>query len=61
MVDGRVVERPCGGHRFLKLEPWNLWQVLDNLRLGGTLKWEVETAGWEGQGVVCRKMAPLRL
>jgi hypothetical protein len=21
-VDGQVVERPCGGHRLLKLEPW---------------------------------------
>jgi hypothetical protein len=34
---------------------------LDNLRLGGALKWKVETVGSEGQGVVCGKLAPLRL
>jgi hypothetical protein len=32
-----------------------------NRRLGGALKWNVETIDWEGQGVVCGKPAPLRL
>jgi hypothetical protein len=32
-----------------------------NWRPGGTLRWKVETAGWEGRGVVCGKSAPARL
>jgi hypothetical protein len=32
-----------------------------NRRLGGALRWNVETIDWEGQGVVCGKPAPLRL
>jgi hypothetical protein len=32
-----------------------------NWRPGGTLRWKVETIGWEGRGVVCRKMTPPRL
>jgi hypothetical protein len=32
-----------------------------NWRLGGALRWKVETVGWEGRGVVCVKSAPQRL
>jgi hypothetical protein len=32
-----------------------------NWRLGEVLRWKVETIGWEGQGVVCQKLAPPRL
>jgi hypothetical protein len=32
-----------------------------NWRPDGTLWWKVETAGWEGWGVVCEKLAPPRL
>jgi hypothetical protein len=35
--------------------------LMDNPRPGGALRWKVETAGWEGQGVVRGKMAPPRL
>jgi hypothetical protein len=61
MVEGRVVERSHGGHRFLKLNFglsdrfWLTW------RPGGALRWKVETVGWEGRGVICGKPAPLRL
>jgi hypothetical protein len=34
---------------------------MDTLRSGGALRWKVETACWEGQGVVCGKSASLRL
>jgi hypothetical protein len=30
-------------------------------RLGGALRWKVESAGWEGRGVVYGKSAPPRL
>jgi hypothetical protein len=32
-----------------------------NWRSGGVLRWKVETASWEGRGVVCGKLAPSRL
>jgi hypothetical protein len=32
-----------------------------NWRSGGALRWKVETAGWEGRGVVCSKTTPPRL
>jgi hypothetical protein len=32
-----------------------------NWRPGEALRWKVETAGWEGRGVVCEKPAPPRL
>jgi hypothetical protein len=32
-----------------------------NWRPGGALRWKVETAGWEGRGVVCGKPTPPRL
>jgi hypothetical protein len=32
-----------------------------NKRMVRRLWWKVETTGWEGQGVVCGKSAPLRL
>jgi hypothetical protein len=35
--------------------------ILDNLRLGEALRWKVETVGSKGRGVVCGKLAPLRL
>jgi hypothetical protein len=35
--------------------------ILDTLRPGGALRWKVEIIGWEGQGVICGKLAPLRL
>jgi hypothetical protein len=35
--------------------------LLLNWRPGGALRWQVETAGWEGRGVVCRKPIPPRL
>jgi hypothetical protein len=44
----------------LKLEPWKLCIWL-NWRPGRTLRWKVETVSWEGQGVVCGKLAPRRL
>jgi hypothetical protein len=31
---------------------------LDNLRRGRALRWKMETAGWEGWGVVYGKPAP---
>jgi hypothetical protein len=36
-------------------------ELIDNLRLGGALRWKGVTAGWEGWGVVCRKPTHLRL
>jgi hypothetical protein len=36
-------------------------ELIDNLRLGGALRWKEETADWEGRGVVCGKTAPSRL
>jgi hypothetical protein len=38
MVDGRVVERPRGGHRFFKTQNFGLVD-------------KIWTAGWEGRGV----------
>jgi hypothetical protein len=32
-----------------------------NWRPGETLRWKVETVGWEGQEVVCGKPTPARL
>jgi hypothetical protein len=32
-----------------------------NWRPGGVLRWKVETVVWEGSGVVCGKLTPLRL
>jgi hypothetical protein len=32
-----------------------------NWRLGGALRWKVETACWNGRGVICDKPAPPRL
>jgi hypothetical protein len=32
-----------------------------NWRPGGALRWKVETASWEGQGVVCGKLTPPKL
>jgi hypothetical protein len=32
-----------------------------NWRPGEALRWKVETAGWEGQRVVCKKLEPPRL
>jgi hypothetical protein len=38
--------------------PWfSKWNLV-NWRPGGALRWKVETAGWEGPGVVCGKPAP---
>jgi hypothetical protein len=32
-----------------------------NWRPGRALRWKVKTIGWEGRGVVCGKLTPLRL
>jgi hypothetical protein len=59
MVDGRVVERPRGGHRFFKTQHFGLIaRTWLNWRPDGALRWKVETAGWEGRGVVCGKPTP---
>jgi hypothetical protein len=42
-------------HIVLVVGTWLNW------RPSGDLRWKVETAGWEGQGVVCDKPAPPRL
>jgi hypothetical protein len=61
MVDGRVVRRPRGGNRFLKLNFGLSGRFWLNWRSGGALRWKVETVGWEGREVVCEKPAPPRL
>jgi hypothetical protein len=61
MVDGRVVGRPHGGHRFLKFNFGLSGRFWLNWRLGGTIRWKVEIVSWEGQGVVCGKLASPRL
>jgi hypothetical protein len=35
-------------------------RFLLNWRPDGALRWKVETVGWEGLGVVCGMLAPLR-
>jgi hypothetical protein len=54
MVDGRVVRRPCGGHRPpFKLEPWNLCLMLDKMETGrGQLGGPVEHSEGKGGGSV---------
>jgi hypothetical protein len=32
-----------------------------NWRPGRALRWKVEIISWEDRGVICRKLAPLRL
>jgi hypothetical protein len=61
MVDGRVVGRPRGGNRFLKLNFGLSGRFWLNWRPDGVLRWKVETVEWEGRGVVCEKPAPPRL
>jgi hypothetical protein len=61
MIDGRVVERPSGGHKFLKLKLGLIDGLWLNWRPVGTLRWKMKTIGWEGQTVVSRKSASLRL
>jgi hypothetical protein len=61
MIDGRVVERPSGGHRFLKLKLGLINGLWLNWKPGGTLSWKVKTIDWKGQRVVSRKSASLRL
>jgi hypothetical protein len=41
-VDGRVVGRPCGSHRFFNFELWLSWWNLVNWRPDGALRWKVE-------------------
>jgi hypothetical protein len=57
-VDGRVVGRPRGGHRFLKVNFGLSGRFWLNWRSDGVLRWKVETIGWEGREVVCRKSTP---
>jgi hypothetical protein len=61
MIDGRVVGRPRGGHRFYTQHLGLVDGTLLNWRPGGALRWKVGTAGWEGREVVCGKPAPPRL
>jgi hypothetical protein len=52
MIDGRVVERPCGGHRFFQTQHFGLVvKTWLNWRPGGALRWKGEIAGWKGRGV----------
>jgi hypothetical protein len=49
---GRVVKRPCGGHRFFKTQNFGLVvKTWLNWRPGEALRWKGETVGWEGRGV----------
>jgi hypothetical protein len=61
MIDGRVVERPRGDHRVLKLNFGISSRKWLNWRPGEALRWKVETVSREGRGVVCKKPAPPRL
>jgi hypothetical protein len=45
----------------LKLNFGLIGGICVNWRPGGALRWKVETAGWEGQELVCGKPTPLRL
>jgi hypothetical protein len=56
-----VVGRPHDGHMFLKLNFGLLVDLWLNWRSGGALRWKVKTVGWEGRGVVCRKLTPSKL
>jgi hypothetical protein len=59
MVDGRVVERPRGGHSFFKTQNFGLVvKTWLNWRQSGSLRWKGEIAGWEGRRVVRGKPAP---
>jgi hypothetical protein len=44
-----------------KLKLWFSWWIMVNWRPGGARRWKGETISWEGQGVVCGKLAPSRL
>jgi hypothetical protein len=46
---------------FLNLNFGTFDRAWLNWRPGGALRWKVQTTGWEGQGVVCGKLAPPRL
>jgi hypothetical protein len=61
MVDGRVVRRPRGGHRFYTQHLGLVNETWLNWRPGEALRWKAKIAGWEGQGEVCGKLAPSRL
>jgi hypothetical protein len=58
MVDGRVVERPHGGHRSLNSNSGLVGGLWINWRSGRACRWKGETIGWEGWRVVCKKPAP---
>jgi hypothetical protein len=52
MVDGRVIKRPRGGHRFFKTQNFGLGvKTWLNWRPGGALRRKGEIDGWEGRGV----------
>jgi hypothetical protein len=55
-----MVGRPRSGHRFIKPKLGLVGRNWLNWRPGGALRWKVETDSWEGQRVVCDKMAPPR-
>jgi hypothetical protein len=62
MVDGRVVKRPRGGHRFFKTQNFGLViKTWLNWRPSGVIrgKWR-QLVGKVGE-CVCGKMAPQRL
>jgi hypothetical protein len=62
MVDDSVIGRPRGGHRsLLNSNSILINRTWINWRPGGALRWKGETVGWEHGGVVCGKLAPLRL
>jgi hypothetical protein len=62
MVDGRVVERPCGGHRFFKTQNFGLVvKTWLNWRPGGATRGKGrQLVGKVGEWV-CGKPAPPRL
>jgi hypothetical protein len=46
---------------FLNLNSGLVDRTWLNWTPGGAFRWKVETASWEGQGVVCGNLAPPRL
>jgi hypothetical protein len=61
MIDGRVVRRLRGHHRFHKLNFGLAGRIWLNWRPGKAFRWKMKTVGWEGRGVVREKLVPSRL
>jgi hypothetical protein len=60
-VDGQVVGRSRGGHRFLKPKLWLSWWNIINWRPGGTLKWKAEDHWLGREESVIWKVGPSKI